>query len=72
MKLHLGVDGKVFEYERRPMRSSRFRAICGLFSAGIYAGMVATVASICGMPGVIAVAVVTTLFGLGRLLAAAF
>ena len=69
MKLHLEVDGKVFQFA---MRSSWFRCSCNLVFAWIFSGMVAKVASICGMPGVIAVAVVTTLFGLGRLLAAAF
>lgn len=63
MKLHLEVDGKIFEYEKKPMRASRFRALCMLFSAGIYAGMVIGVASICGLPGVITVAIVTVLAG---------
>lgn len=68
MKIHLEVDGKVFEFDRRPMRSSRFRALCKLAAAGIYAGMVAAVASICGFPGLAVVAVVTVLFGAGYLM----
>lgn len=68
MKLHLEVDGKVFEYERQPMRSSRFRALCKLAAAGIYAGMVAAVAQICGIPGLGLVAVVTILAGAGYLM----
>lgn len=69
MKLHLEVDGKVFDFDRRPMRSGRFRALCKLAAAGIYAGMVAAVASICGFPGLVVVAVVTLLCGAGYIMA---
>lgn len=65
MKLHLEVDGKVFDFD---MRASWFRAICKLCAAGIYAGMVAAVAQICGMPGLGLVAVVTILAGAGYLM----
>lgn len=66
MKFHLEVDGKVFEFD---MRASWFRAICKLFAAGIYAGMVAKVAMVCGIPGLIVVAVITVLCGAGYLTA---
>lgn len=68
MKIRLEVDGKVFEYERRPMKAERFRALCKLAAAGIYAGMVAAVASICGFPGLAVVAVATLLCGAGYLM----
>lgn len=59
MKFRLEVDGNYFEYERRPMRSSRFRALCSLLAAGIYAGMVVGVTSICGLPGLVVAALAT-------------
>lgn len=68
MKVHLEVDGKVFDFERRPMRTERFRAICKLFAAGIYAGMVAAVASICGVVGLFVVGAVTFFVGAGYLM----
>lgn len=61
MRLHLELDGKVLEYTHRPMRSSRFRALCWLAAVGFYCGMVSTVANACGIPGLIVVGVVTFL-----------
>lgn len=65
MKIRFEFDGKVLEYEKRPMRSSRFRTICKLIAAGIYGCTVAAVASICGITGLLIVAVVTVLAGAG-------
>ena len=59
MKIRLERDGDVFEFERQPLPESRFKAVCGLAAAGIYAGMVVGIAALCGLPGVITVAVVT-------------
>lgn len=61
MKLKLELDGKVLEYEQRPMRSSRFRALCALAAAGFYCGMVAAVANACGLPGLAVVGIATFL-----------
>ena len=62
MKIRLEHHGTVFEYERKPMPEGRFKALCGLAAAGVYAGMVRAVASLCGFLGVLLV-VVATLFG---------
>ena len=59
MKIRLERDGTVFEFERQPLPDSRFKAVCGLVAAGIYAGMVVGIAALCGLLGVITVAVVT-------------
>lgn len=48
MKIRLEHNGTVFEFERRPMLAGRFKALCAVAAAGIYAGMVITVASLCG------------------------
>lgn len=48
MKIRLERGGVVFEYERQPMKESRFRAVCALAAAGVYAGMVVGVAALCG------------------------
>lgn len=68
MRLRVEIDGRLLEYETRPMRASRFRAICNLCAAGIYALMVVKVASICGLAGVSVVAGVTVLFGAGYII----
>lgn len=59
MKIRLERDGVTFEFERQPLPEARFKAVCGLSAAGIYAGMVVGVAALCGLPGVITVAVAT-------------
>lgn len=61
MRIHLEHNGTVFEYERHPLPERRFRAICGLVAAGVYAGMVATVAALCGGCGLLAVVIATVL-----------
>ena len=59
MRIRLEHNGTVFEYERRPMPEGRFKALCALAAAGVYAGMVLAVAALCGGWGVLMVAVVT-------------
>lgn len=59
MKIRLEHNGDVFEYETRPMRSSRFRAICGVFLAAIYVGLVLGVGALCGFLGVVVVLVLS-------------
>ena len=59
MRIRLEHNGTVFEYERRPMPEGRFKALCALAAAGVYAGMVWAVATLCGGWGVAAIALVT-------------
>lgn len=59
MKIRLERDGTVFEYTRPPLPEGRFRAVCGLAAAGVYAGMVVVIAALCGVTGVITAAVAT-------------
>lgn len=59
MKIRLERCGVVFEYEHQPMKEGRFRALCAIVAAGIYAGLVIAVAALCGVPGVVVVGLVT-------------
>lgn len=59
MKIRLEHNGVTFEYTRPPLPEDRFKVICRLAAAGIYAGMVVGVAALCDLPGVITVAVAT-------------
>lgn len=47
--------------DRPPLPEGRFRALCALAAAGVYAGMVIGVAALCGLLGVLLVAVITVL-----------
>ena len=53
MRIRLEHNGTVFEFERKPMPEGRFRALCGRAAAGMYAGMVWAVTSLCGFPGLV-------------------
>ena len=53
MKIHVEHNGTVFEFESRPMKEGRFRALFLLAAAGVYAGMVAAVAALCSVPGLV-------------------
>lgn len=68
MKLHVEYKGRVCDYETHSMREGRFRALCKLAAAGIYAGMVVAITSICSFSGLVVMAVVTLLFGAGYLM----
>jgi hypothetical protein len=59
MRIRLERSGTVFEYERPPMPEHRFKALCLLAAGGLYVGLVAAVAALCGGWGVLMVAVVT-------------
>lgn len=61
MKIRFERGGVVLEYERKPMKEGRFRVLCLLGAGLVYAGMVAAVAALCGLPGVIAVGIGTIL-----------
>lgn len=65
MRIRLEHNGTVFEYERKPLPEGRFRVLCGLAAAGVYAGMVWAVAALCGVPGVLTVAAATVLISMG-------
>lgn len=45
MKIRLERNDTVFEFEQKQMPEGRFRAICAIVAAGMYAGMVAAVAA---------------------------
>lgn len=59
MRIRLERSGTVFEYERPPMPEHRFKALCLLAAGGLYIGLVAAVAALCGGWGVLMAAVVT-------------
>ncbi len=59
MKFRIKRGDITLEYERPPMRAARFRALCLLAAIGLYAGMVCTVANLCGLYGLVAVGAVT-------------
>ena len=65
MKIRLERDGTVFEYTRQPLPEG----VCGLAAAGLYTGLALGVAALCGLPGLIAVGVVTVLAVLVRKMA---
>lgn len=69
MKIRLERDGTVFEYTRQPLPEGRFKAVCGLAAAGLYTGLALGVAALGGLPGLIAVGVVTVLAVLFRKMA---
>lgn len=64
MKIHLEVDGKVFEYERRPMRSGRFRALCRLGMAAILGAVLIAALKIVGVAALIAAGVLVFFYGI--------
>lgn len=45
--------------DRQPLPERRFKAVCAIAAAGIYAGLVIAVAALCGVPGVVVVGLVT-------------
>ena len=59
MRIQLERSGTVFGYERPPMPEHRFKALCLLAAGGLYVGLVAAVAALCGGWGVVAIMVVT-------------
>ena len=61
MKVRFEKDGIVFEYERKPLPESRFRALCLLVACGIYAGLVLGVVTLCGETGALLAAGATVI-----------
>ena len=61
MKMRLVLYGVTVEYEQPPMPEHRFKALCLLAAGGMYAGMVAKVAALCGLEGLGVIAVATFL-----------
>ena len=63
MRLHVTNKGGVWEidYERDPMPERRFRAVCGVIAAALYAGLAVGVTALCGLAGAGAVAGTTFL-----------
>ncbi len=59
MRIRLEHNGTVFEFERPPMPEHRFKTLCLLAAGGLYVGLVAAVAALCGGFGVLMVAAVT-------------
>lgn len=53
MKIRLERGGVTFEYERQPMKESRFRVLCAFAAAGVYAGLVIGVTALCGSFGLL-------------------
>lgn len=66
MKVRLEVDGKVLEYERRPMRTERFRALCRLGMASILGAVFLTALKMVGVPALIAAGVLVFFYGIYR------
>lgn len=64
MKIRLERNGTVFEYEHQPMKEGRFRALCALAGAAVYAGLVIGVAALCGGWGVVSVMGLTVVLAL--------
>lgn len=48
MKIRLDFDGKVFEFEKKPMSGGRFKALCVIFLVLLYVGAVVMLAKHCG------------------------
>lgn len=62
MKLHFERDGTVFEYELKPMKEGRFRALCSIAGGCLYVWLTWVITSRCGLWGLIPLAFVTVVF----------
>lgn len=68
MKIKFDLHGVVFEYEKKPMHPARFRRLCALAAIGLYAGMVIGVAALCGVFGLLVMALATVVvIGVGSI-----
>lgn len=61
IEINRGPDGFTVHIDRPPMKEARFRALCALTAAAVYAGIAIAAAALCGLPGLIAVGFVTVL-----------
>lgn len=59
MRIRVEHNGTAFEFERTPMDEGRFRAVCKIVGAALYVGLAWIVASICGLFGFVALAIVS-------------
>ncbi len=59
MKIHLELGGTILEYERHPLPECRFRALCALAAAGLFVIMVGVVTTLCGIGGLLALSCLT-------------
>lgn len=59
MRIRVEHNGTSFEFERKPMDDGRFRAACKIVGAALYVGLAWIVASICGLFGFVALAIVS-------------
>jgi len=56
--------GFTVSIDRPLLPERRFKAVCAIAAAGVYAGMVIAAAALCGLSGLIVVGVVTTIIGI--------
>ena len=61
IEINRGPDGFMVHIDRPPMKEARFRALCALTAAAVYAGIAIAAAALCGLLGLIAVGFVTVL-----------
>lgn len=61
IEINRGPDGFTVHIDRPALKESRFRALCALAAAAVYAGIAIAAAALCGLPGLIAVGFVTVL-----------
>lgn len=55
MKIRLERSDTALEVEKEPMPEGRFRALCAVAVAGVYAGLAIGIAALCGIWGVVVV-----------------
>lgn len=56
--------GFTVSIDRPPLPERRFKTVCAIAAAGVYAGMVIGAAALCGLSGLIVLGVVTTIVGI--------
>lgn len=61
MRIRFEHNGTAFEFERRPMPEHRFKALCLLAAGGMYSGIAIGVAQLCGVFGLLILAIATVL-----------
>lgn len=64
MKIRFERGDTAFEVEKDPMPPERFKTVCALAGAAVYAGLVIGVAALCGGWGVVAVMGLTVILAL--------
>lgn len=64
MKIRFERGDTAFEVEKNPMPPERFKAVCAIALAAVYAGMLIGVAALCGIWGVVAVMGLTVILAM--------